>query len=248
MAYSKDWDEDVPANTRNISLGDDDIRNFKYAIRERLAQDHQFVADETGDSYIGYHKWCKFIEAADIGTGAEGYPILGAQTADSKAELTFTDEDDTDVQITSGGYLDATSLGGVYAAANVASLATMMALIYPVGSVVTLGVSTNPATLYGIGTWTAITGTVIVGIAGSGTFNTLDATGGAETVTLDETMIPAHTHAIIGDDNASEGGTNPTIASIAATGRTDATESTGGGLAHSNLQPYIVKYVWQRTA
>ena len=26
------------------------------------------------------------------------------------------------------------------------------------------------------------------------------------------------------------------------------TDNTGGGGSHNNLQPYIVKYVWQRTA
>ena len=108
-AYSKSWDEDKPANTRNISLGDDDIREFKYAIRERLAKDHQFAADETGDSYIGWHKQVSLIEAADIGTGAEGYPILGAQTVVAP-ELVYTDEADNDVQITDAGYIDGDSI------------------------------------------------------------------------------------------------------------------------------------------
>ncbi len=44
---------------------------------------------------------------------------------------------------------------------------TIMQAMMPVGFVVTLGVSTNPATLFGFGTWTAITGKVIVGKASS---------------------------------------------------------------------------------
>jgi len=106
MAFIKDWDETVPAGTRNISLGDDDIRNFKYAIRERLAIDHKFLASETGVSTIGYHSQCTFIEAADIGTGAAGLPIAGAQTSNGKPELCYTDEDDDDVIITRDGYID----------------------------------------------------------------------------------------------------------------------------------------------
>ncbi len=100
--YVKTHDETSPAGSRAISLGDDDIRDFKYEIRERLATDHKFSADETGITTIGYHQRCTFIEAADIGTGATGLPILGAQTADGKPELTFTNEDDTLIQITKG--------------------------------------------------------------------------------------------------------------------------------------------------
>ena len=109
-SYTKTWDETKPAGSRARSLGDDDIREFKYAIRERLATDHEFADDESGNDNIGYHKWMTLIEAADIGTGATGLPILGAQTdGDDKPELFYTDEDDnledvigTSVQINIG--------------------------------------------------------------------------------------------------------------------------------------------------
>jgi hypothetical protein len=130
----------------------------------------------------------------------------------------------------------------------------IMELVYPVGIVVTLGVSTNPGTLFGVGTWTAITGRVIVGKASSGTFGTADATGGAETVTLTaaQSGLPAHTHAqrimapstgigavgVRGDNQASNTNVSHTASNTAA----NASE------AHSNLQPYIVKYVWQRAS
>ncbi len=109
MAYVKTWDETSPSGSRAISLGDDDIREFKYAIRERLGTDHKvgnsLTGDETGITTIGYHQWCTFIEAADIGTGATGLPILGAQTVSGKPELMFTDEDNNDIQITDAGGL-----------------------------------------------------------------------------------------------------------------------------------------------
>ena len=70
--------------------------------------------------------------------------------------------------------------------------------IYPVGSIyMNANVSTNPGTLLGFGTWTAYAaGRVPVGIAGSGTFDTLDKTGGAETDahTLALSEIPSHNH------------------------------------------------------
>lgn len=134
-----------------------------------------------------------------------------------------------------------------------AALQAMM----PVGFVVTLGVSTNPATLYGFGTWTRIQGQVIVGLSSTDTeFDTLNETGGAKTHTLSEAQIPSHRHTItsVYDDG------NYNIPSIPGNGqqsipydagtiqRTQYTNYTGGGAAHNNLQPYIVKYVWERTA
>jgi len=143
------------------------------------------------------------------------------------------------------------------------SLTDVLALIYPIGIVITLGVSTNPATLLGIGTWTAITGKVIVGKAGSGTFNTLDGTGGAETVALSVAHLPAHTHGEaaahthtiplrnpgVGTGESIESSTYAILGSY-STGSAGAHTHTsvGSGTAHANLQPYIVKFVWQRVS
>jgi microcystin-dependent protein len=62
--------------------------------------------------------------------------------------------------------------------------------IYPVGSLYWSSKSTNPATLFGIGTWTQIKDKFIYA-AGSKSVN---ATGGAETHTLTTAETPAHTH------------------------------------------------------
>lgn len=139
-------------------------------------------------------------------------------------------------------------------------LETMKAMM-PVGFVVTLGVSTNPADLYGFGTWTAITGRVIVGKASSGTFGTLNATGGTETHTLSAAEMPSHTHTLdsrimIGSMSYSGynaglgtgGGGYSKVGQLNDTGASTSTGSNGSGSAHNNLQPYIVKYVWERTA
>lgn len=57
-------------------------------------------------------------------------------------------------------------------------------LAWPVGSVFTSVVSTNPATLLGFGTWSSIgAGRVLVGFDGTDTdFNTVEKIGGAKTV------------------------------------------------------------------
>jgi len=122
---------------------------------------------------------------------------------------------------------------------------------WPVGSVFLSVVSTNPATLLGLGTWTQIAGgKMLVGQTGGDTdFDTAEEIGGAKTHTLTVDEIPSHTH----DQNA------PTSASGAAVrfatdtnanGSTPSlvTEPTGGGQAHNNLPPYLVVYIWKRTA
>jgi hypothetical protein len=120
-------------------------------------------------------------------------------------------------------------------------------IVFPIGRVVTLGVSTNPADLFGIGTWTQIKGRVVVGIDDSGTFDTLNVTTGTETVTLTEAQMPAHTHTVVAantDSGGSAGGPGGSGSSL----NTITSSSKGSGSAHNNVQPSIVKYVWERTA
>jgi translation elongation factor EF-G len=120
--------------------------------------------------------------------------------------------------------------------------------MYPVGSIYTnAAVSTNPATLLGFGTWAAYAeGRVPVGKASSGTFDTLNATGGAETHTLSIAEMPAHTHTY-GKSTTTENMSIHDITGLRGAATTN-TGSTGGGNAHNNLQPYIVVYMWKRTA
>lgn len=150
-----------------------------------------------------------------------------------------------------------------------AAISSAKESLLPVGSIVVLGVSTNPATLYGFGTWTAITGRVLVGKAASGTFGTLDATGGAETHTLSAAEMPSHTHWDSGHTHTinayttnNEAGGYGLAGNSGFLNRVMVNQSGGQGSntgwaslsyagssgAHNNLQPYIVKYMWQRTA
>jgi len=132
---------------------------------------------------------------------------------------------------------------------------------FPVGSVFIAVVSTNPGTLLGYGTWSAFAaGRVLVGIdAGQTEFDTVEETGGAKTHTLLTTEIPAHNHLERGTTTAtgnfgglvrdtSSGGTGGSPANVADCSAGFETANTGGGGAHNNLQPYIVVYMWKRTA
>jgi len=124
--------------------------------------------------------------------------------------------------------------------------------IYPVGSIyINAAVATNPGTLLGFGTWAAYAeGRVPVGKASSGTFDTLDATGGAETdahaLTIAE--MPAHYHTY-GKSTTSENMSIHDIGGLRGAATTN-TSTTGGGGVHTHdiLQPYVVVHMWERTA
>lgn len=150
----------------------------------------------------------------------------------------------------------------------------LLSISYPVGSVYISTVSTNPATLFGFGTWTAFgTGRTLVGYDASQTeFDTVEETGGEKTHTLTESEMPVHTH-VQNAHNHTQNPHNHTIAfqNLANTGgssgdraylgtsntsNTTATnnaatatnQNAGGDGAHNNLQPYIVVYMFKRTA
>jgi hypothetical protein len=134
--------------------------------------------------------------------------------------------------------------------------ATINNLVYPVGSVyVNAEVATNPATLLGVGTWEAYgEGRVPVGKASSGTFDTLGATGGSETQALTEANLPAHSHSMgtqvsfnVSIDDRQVTVLDPFWSGFGG-GSARSTGNTGSGTAHNNLQPYIVVYMWKRTA
>ena len=135
--------------------------------------------------------------------------------------------------------------------ATTAFVKAAAALLYPVGSIYSnAAVATNPGTLLGFGTWTAFgAGRVMVGLdAGGDTdFDTVEETGGAKTHTLTISEMPAHTHTYLEDYATGTYGPNAT--GIVKDGtRSKNTGSTGGDTAHNNLQPYIVVYMWKRTA
>lgn len=103
------WDETKPAGSRNPLLGDDDIREFKRAMRERLAMDHDFEASESpafGDSgsTIGYHKQATLVEQASDPTVGANAGALYTKEASSVTELFMRGESSGTVkQLTRGG-------------------------------------------------------------------------------------------------------------------------------------------------
>ncbi len=148
--------------------------------------------------------------------------------------------------------------------ATTAFVTTAAAAAYPIGSLyMNASSSANPASLLGFGTWSSFgAGRVLLG-EGGGYAN--GSTGGATTAahTLTEAEMPSHTHTSL--HGGTESGNRPTgwvgvsnsLSPNAFGGGTDdddwATTKTtatgsGGAHSHSTLQPYIVVYMWKRTA
>ena len=101
----------------------------------------------------------------------------------------------------------------------------------------------NPGTLFS-GTWEQITGRFLLAAGGG---YSAGATGGEATHKLTVAEMPSHTHT-----GKSEYGTvgsgNTIYASTYASSNIYTTNASGGNGAHNNMPPYLVVYVWKRTA
>lgn len=115
-----------------------------------------------------------------------------------------------------------------------ANLALVLQAVYPVGSIYISTNSTNPSTLFGFGTWSAFAqGRTLIGVGTSDQAFTAGATGGESEHTLTSDEVPVHDTQV----TATTSTTEVALATYSA-----------DGAPHNNLPPYIVTYMWQRTA
>lgn len=92
-------------------------------------------------------------------------------------------------------------------------------------------------------------GRVPVGVDTNQTeFNTVEKTGGEKRHKLTIAEMPSHTHTTNGTFWALHGTGTQEFSTGAAQSTKIELQNTGGGQAHNNLQPYIVCYMWKRTA
>ncbi len=128
--------------------------------------------------------------------------------------------------------------------------------IWPIGSVYISIISTNPGTLMGFGTWAAFgAGKVLVGLdSGDPDFDTSEETGGAKTVTPSIDDHAAHVHSGPAAHSTAATGTSGTGLRFAAGAASHGnTGNPTAPLTHTEnpssvVQPYIVVYMWKRTA
>ena len=138
--------------------------------------------------------------------------------------------------------------------------------IYPVGSIYMSVNSTSPATLFG-GTWVQIKDTFL--LSAGDTYNAGN-TGGEATHKLTTAELPNITGTVVGSANIAKNvadaqlfaangvfstKANNSVTTV-VTGVTNPTSTyvneldlnIGGGQVHNNMPPYLVVYVWKRTA
>lgn len=152
--------------------------------------------------------------------------------------------------------------------ATTAFVQAALAAMYPVGSIYSnISDGTNPSILFGFGTWVAIAGRVVVGLdSGDTSFDTAGETGGSKdavNVSHSHTVTDAgHTHTMTLNGRSGDGafvnrganwgyddwqgGTSSATTASSTTGIT--IDSAGESGTNKNLQPYVVAYVWKRTA
>jgi hypothetical protein len=186
------------------------------------------------------------------GTITGTYTIGGTVTFPANVVITDASQTLTNKTLSTGSVIDSS-----------VNVVEVLKKVYPVGSIYMATVATNPATLLGFGTWAAFAaGRTIFGKAGSGTFVTAGSTGGAESINIQ------HSHSTTSDGSHTHS-TGAAIVTGALADRTFTVSSpsapghyhdigTSGGHAHSIssslsttqsvLNPYIVTYIWERTA
>ena len=160
--------------------------------------------------------------------------------------------------------------------ANTTDCTDTLKKVYPVGSIYMSTVSTNPATLFGFGTWEAMpAGRVLLaqGKSSWGTTYNAGSTGGEATHKLTVGELPAHNHTASTNTTGNHthqfqlygpnGNTNMnfpsdfdtnyarnkgTTLSAGNHSHTININNTGSSQSHNNMQPYLTVYMWKRTA
>lgn len=187
----------------------------------------------------------------DPANGEQTRRQLGQPLREIKAFLDDTMPVDTSgniaqIQASSNGIKYRTTSGGAWTSVGGGlDIATVIDTIYPVGAIYISTVNTSPSTLFPNTTWSQLKDRFLLG---AGTTYTAGNTGGSATVTLTLNQIPSHTHNYTRYNTKLSGVTIGSSGDPWTGNTTVATESAGGGQAHNNMPPYLVVYMWKRTA
>jgi|TARA_R110002167_G_scaffold7160_2_gene33799 hypothetical protein len=240
--YISDLNSSNPVAGDPVNEGDDHIRLVKSTVKATFPSITAAVsATHTElnklDGVTANTTELNYVDVASIGTVSASKALV----ADANKDLTGG----RNLTITGALVAGSGTIGGN-------TIATM-ANIYPVGSIyINAAVATNPGTLLGFGTWTAFgAGRVIVGLdASDADFNSVQETGGAKTHTLSTSELPSHTHTVSIPSSQNGGSSNDhaLFPDNSSSNESFTSGATGGGSAHNNVQPYIVAYMWRRTA
>ena len=235
--YISDLNSSNPVAGDPVNEGDDHLRLVKSTVKATFPS----ITGAVSATHTELNK----LDGVTANTTELNYvdvTTLGTAQA-SKAVTTDASNDST-------GMRNLTVSGTVTIGSNTA---TTLQAVYPVGSIyINAAVATNPGTLLGFGTWVTFgAGRVIVGLDGTDSdFDTVQETGGAKTHTLSTSELPSHTHSlnIPSSENGGSSNDHSLFPDTSSSNEGFTTAATGSGSAHNNVQPYIVAYMWRRTA
>jgi hypothetical protein len=250
VQYVDDLNVSNPPATDPLSQVDDHLRLLKTAVKQSFPNiTGAMTATHTVLNGVDSRVTALEAGGATAIKNNSGTPELGSGITVSEVKSLLSINEPA---ITSNGSTPSLSSG--ISAAEVRSLigAANILDVYPVGAIYTSVVSTSPASLFG-GTWQSFAaGRVLVGINSSdGDFNQSQETGGAKTHTLTVAQMPSHAHGytgVQGTGNPDGAGDSTYVGNSVSYPRKSELDYEGGGAAHNNLQPYIVVYMWKRTA
>ncbi len=209
------------------------------------------LSDETGSGAAVFATSPTLITPL-LGTPTSGVltnctgTAMGLTSGITKALISATTTVDVSAATapTTGQILTATSsTTATWQSGSGVSLATVFATFYPIGSYYFNETdSTNPATLFGFGTWVAVTDKFIVGHG-----STYTSTGGAATVTLSQANMPSYNLTVTAYANLNAG-SNLRLADNTGSTGTASISSGGSNASFSIIPPYQAVYIWKRTA
>ena len=187
--YANEWDESIPESFNAFFQGDDRIREVKTQIREIFEEDHVMNEnDGSGDNW-GFHKQVTLMEQSGFPAEVTGAGIFFTKEKNSKAELYYMDNNNSSQQLTSGGFF----IGGMFDEIRMWS-----------GTLVSIG---DGWVLCDSDSGVNLIGKFIRGI--STTLTEPGSTGGSDSITLDATTMPAHTHSVTGGSHGHTALVNP---------------------------------------
>jgi|GEM_PF-5108554 len=111
MAYTNAWDETTPAGTDNASTADDFFRKHRLDLGERLEDMfYGFNADSNAspENDVGI-KSLKFYKQSSDPTSATDFGHFYVKLVSGVPELFYQDDENTTLQLTSGGGLKSTA-------------------------------------------------------------------------------------------------------------------------------------------
>ena len=209
----------------------------------------------------------------DCEGGAIDNTTIGASTASTGAFTTINSSSTATLATVdiNGGAIDGTAIGansvstGNFSGVSISGT-DIFSKIYPVGSVYVATVNTNPATLFGIGTWVSIgSGRVLQAItSGTGGQNSGSSSKTVSISVSSTGTLPNHTHQWF-DGTRSSGSTIDFFTADPAgsynylgndqnfSGDPDqgnyytANPYSNPTITVSTLQPYVTVYMWYRT-